>query len=1030
MSITSVVNATTTNLGLVGDRELVAVQTIDIARFTTHIAPIVPGSFVAVSGRGPKNDSNGSGKTSFQSVVTVLLGDPQWRFDINGGAPAVGLLLQAEATGIEGEFFSAERGYIIGVFARRGHHDVNSSVTVWVRLTKAKPHLVARVTPGIVVVDADTDDARYRQADELWVSLGRDGECSARRMGETLYGDAPRCLSFLDTDLRKNAPSLLSEKMTDMSPAAIGDALIELAGLRHHFDAEQEQRNKLGEHERSLREAKATHQDRLRTEEAQLEGIRGRERARGHLARGEQMWRLHFAKRLVEVVPLVTQAEEAQAAALIEKENAERDANAARDDLRAIGDGTELDAAVRAARAEQERATGEFNRISGSIEQLRGRLTEVKTRESTLIDAASGWDGSSVESAAATLKAAHGNRASVAVTRDSAVAGVAEAKRLLKEAAEGRTPETASAIDALGAAEVVCAGFADAVDLTEAARTEWEALLWHWRDAIVVRASDLPSAVTAVAGIPGTTLISADPDGSDAPPVPEGVQTTWAIGGFLSRVAQRASVHLDPVYAHDPDVGVITIGTFSTPVTGRATRIGQAQSFLRAAEQRLVDANESLIRAERAVGQCEQDEAIAKAVAELATVVGTIKRIDAEIAEKAGSRSKAQTAVDEAQSALEVAINRQAGHNAQVLTAKSRVKDCEQEVSSYKDDVERAATQILRLNLPYWQSGWGGSVEEAQEALAAQDEAVRVLKPDTIRRRASEALREAIVAYGSDGALSDDLLRIGNDDQRQRILEPDNEGVAGNAPSFVDFAMPLQIRLDGTAELDAIVGESIERERTARGQNLAMLETEVSGMASGLSTLQDMIEQSVESRFDRMRAAFDRLSREHGGFGADLVVSSRRPETADAIWRWEVTPQWRRSSGGRLTSYKVTLNGAAHKVASFHLTLAALVAGDESSKIGKVLVIDELGNSLGDVNRKDVLKVMQSVAESEGITILGVCQDSVLDDAASYSRELLWFRHASEHQVYNQPVRAWGFDEFGDRVDLIGDAVRSGRPWL
>ena len=84
MSITSVVNATTTNLGLVGDRELVAVQTIDIARFTTHIAPIVPGSFVAVSGRGPKNDSNGSGKTSFQSVVTVLLGDPQWRFDING----------------------------------------------------------------------------------------------------------------------------------------------------------------------------------------------------------------------------------------------------------------------------------------------------------------------------------------------------------------------------------------------------------------------------------------------------------------------------------------------------------------------------------------------------------------------------------------------------------------------------------------------------------------------------------------------------------------------------------------------------------------------------------------------------------------------------------------------------------------------------------------------------------------------------------------------------------------------------------
>lgn len=1030
MSITSVVNATTTNLGLVGDRELVAVQTIDIARFTTHIAPIVPGSFVAISGKGPKNDSNGSGKTSFQSVVTVLLGDPQWRFDINGGAPAVGLLLQAEATGIEGESFSAERGYIIGVFARRGHHDVNSSVTVWVRLTKTKPYLVARVTPGIVVVDADTDDARYRQSDELWASLGREGECSARRMAETLYGDAPRCLSFLDTDLRKNAPSLLSEKMTDMSPAAIGDALLELAGLQHHFDAEQEQRNKLGEHERSLREANVTHRDRLRTEEAQLEGIRGRERAREHLARGEQMWRLHFAKRLIEVVPLVDQAVEVQAASLIEKETAEEAAREARDAVRAIGDGSDLDTAARRARAEQERATGELTRISAAIGELRGGLNEVKKRESILIDDAFGWDGSSVETAVAAREAAHKSRAATSVARDGAVAAVAEAERLLGEAVEGRTPETVAAIDALGAAAVVCAGFADAVDLTEAARTEWEALLWPWRDAIVVNASDMHSAVTAVADIPGTTLISADPDRFGASSIPEGVQTTWAIGGFLSRVAQRASMHLDPVYAHDPDAGVVTIGQFPAPVTGRGTRIAQAKEGLRNAEQLVIEANEYLARAEGAVRQCEQDEAIAKAAAELATVIDTIRRIDTEIAEKAGPRAAAQAAADEAQTALEVAIRRQAGHKAQVLTAKSRVKECEQVVHSYEEDVERAAAQISRLNLSYWQFGWGGSAEGAKEALAAQDEAIRGLKPDTIRRRASEALREAIVAYGDDGALSDDLLRIGNDDQRQRILEPDNEGAAGNGPSFVDFAMPLQLRLDGTAELDAVVGESIERERAARGLNLAVLETEVSGMASGLNTLQDMIEQSVEARFDRMRAAFDRLSREHGGFGADLLVTSRRPESADAIWRWEVTPQWRRSSGGRLTSYKVTLNGAAHKVASFHLTLAALVAGDESSKIGKVLVIDELGNSLGDVNRKDVLKVMQSVAESEGITILGVCQDSVLDDAASYSRELLWFRHASEHQVYNQPVRAWGFDELGDRVALIGDAVRSGRPWL
>jgi hypothetical protein len=40
--------------GIVGSRHLVTVQTFDIARLTTHAVPLVPGTFVAVSGQGPK----------------------------------------------------------------------------------------------------------------------------------------------------------------------------------------------------------------------------------------------------------------------------------------------------------------------------------------------------------------------------------------------------------------------------------------------------------------------------------------------------------------------------------------------------------------------------------------------------------------------------------------------------------------------------------------------------------------------------------------------------------------------------------------------------------------------------------------------------------------------------------------------------------------------------------------------------------------------------------------------------------------
>jgi hypothetical protein len=74
-----------TDRGIVGDRQLVAVQTFDISRLTTHAVEIVPGTFIAVSGVGPDGDSNGSGKTSFLAAVSILLADPQWNLEGNGG---------------------------------------------------------------------------------------------------------------------------------------------------------------------------------------------------------------------------------------------------------------------------------------------------------------------------------------------------------------------------------------------------------------------------------------------------------------------------------------------------------------------------------------------------------------------------------------------------------------------------------------------------------------------------------------------------------------------------------------------------------------------------------------------------------------------------------------------------------------------------------------------------------------------------------------------------------------------------------
>src|SRR5258707_9295668 len=86
-------------LGVIGTRQLIAAQTFDFARLTSHPVAVIPSSFVAVTGRGPR-DSNESGKTSFNAAVALLLGDPEWRgFGVVAWPPGRGSFLCAVPEG-------------------------------------------------------------------------------------------------------------------------------------------------------------------------------------------------------------------------------------------------------------------------------------------------------------------------------------------------------------------------------------------------------------------------------------------------------------------------------------------------------------------------------------------------------------------------------------------------------------------------------------------------------------------------------------------------------------------------------------------------------------------------------------------------------------------------------------------------------------------------------------------------------------------------------------------------------------------
>ncbi|MDI5973511.1 hypothetical protein POF50_029925 [Streptomyces sp. SL13] len=110
-------------------------------------------------------------------------------------------------------------------------------------------------------------------------------------MADALYGNAPRCLTYLDTLLHPAVPSLLSQQMTAMEPHDIGEALIALSGMSHLLEQEAAQRGKTLEHAAELATAHGEHELALADEEVVLEGVR----ARGALEEGHHAWRRYVA---------------------------------------------------------------------------------------------------------------------------------------------------------------------------------------------------------------------------------------------------------------------------------------------------------------------------------------------------------------------------------------------------------------------------------------------------------------------------------------------------------------------------------------------------------------------------------------------------------------------------------------------------------------------------------------------------------------------------------------------------------------
>lgn len=1001
---------------------MIAVQVFDISRLTTHPVLIRPGTFVAVSGVGPKGDSNGSGKTTFLSAISVLLADPQWNLEGNGGKSIAGLLFRPAAAGLDPsqQDSAALHGYVVGVFAEPDHPE-QTALTVWVRIATTSPYLQARWTAGLHVADADSDDERALQADPLWQALPREGTIGTRSMGRQLYGEAPRCLSYLDTPLRPSAPSLLSQEMTKMSPAEIGRALIALAGLTGQLDLEREQRNKTLEQRIRLRTAEDEARSAREDEDVQLVAIGARETARTLLAKAKDAWRHYAARQYLDA--LAADGVAGETIAELEQDLTVREAEKTQATavLQSLGTREDISRREREARTQRNDADALVlqltNRRAVAADRV-GTLTEERNR---LLPLRKRWKGQTPEESAAALEEATKKHLTAVADEEKASTAVMEAEAALERARVGRSGVAGRLMDRLhaeaGIAEAVA--LADVVELDDAARLAWEPRLHGLREAVVVPRDRLQEAQAALADEPGAQLVAADPAaGLAAQASGDGIRYPVGLQHLMDGLSGRFAYRPDPARAEDDALRATVLGNFPEPQVGREAGIRRAERDLSDARAWHEMAMGETRTARAALKIAEDEDDAAQAVQKLDETDGIeakLKAADESIAALDTSIGIAEAEQATARTALEEAFGLLMTYDTAVKQAKRLLKDADGRASDVATRLNKAKEARTAIPVEAWRSEFGGTQQDAAQ-LCDVAPGVQAPRSATLLRQAAEQLRDALAAFrrGSDH-LPADLATVAAEHAAFADQQP-----GGTPVPLAGAAGPLLSRLQGSADHDRITAARIRDVRNERDQALAQLRIETGQKEQSLSLTQDMVESVIDLAIRKVSQTLNAMTT----YGAALEVNSIRPDGA-ASWEWEVTPKWKRSASGGLISYKESANSAQVKVFAIQLVLAALIADNQTA--GRVVILDELGNSLGDVNRRDVLKSISDVAEQQQVTILGTCQDSILSDASDFFGELIWFTHAAASDTYNQPTRIWCHDPLGERVELTGRWLQAGR---
>lgn len=573
---------------IVGDRVLVGLQSVRVSRLSMHPIPIAAGTLIAVAGQGPK-DSNGAGKSSLLAQISLLHADEQWRF--GSGAPAaVDLLFNSEDAGGEDRWGNADHGYVIGVFApATGTLDQLQAraLSVWIRIDRSNqkgPRLKLRWQDGLHLPAGSSEAEREQAADSVWQALpprARRQDVAARDLPRTLYGEHVRCVSFLSTSVRASAaPNLLAQPLNEISKRRIFEAIAALTGLDRELETERQARRNeydLFQKANVVKSGLATWEDSAKIIER---GIDARGQARGRVAEAADRWRSRTAKLLC-----VAFQRDAEIQAEVAGLDTEID-KASRTVQGLVRQAAEL-ADDKAFTQRQQAATSTFNRrddedreLGNQVAKLEHQIEETDRRLRAAKEMARDADGRDEPTA-------NEERADADVELEEAVKAVGVAEKALSDAetslqdVESGKDLARQQIDVLAAEGIHSICLLDSVVLSAQQRPKWEPTLWPYREAAVVDSEDLDKASLLLAGVPGSTLIAANLTTSGGHvDLPDNANPLYDLSGFLTSLDTRVTSRPSPDRVHD-DAGIVIIGGFPSPVTGRTARIAAARERVR-----------------------------------------------------------------------------------------------------------------------------------------------------------------------------------------------------------------------------------------------------------------------------------------------------------------------------------------------------------------------------------------------------------------------------------------------------------------